>query len=110
MLIMQRKAVANPPAPALTPEARENQIIVQAVDLAERQIMEGTASSQIITHYLKLAATRERERLEEEKLRKEIELLDARTKAVQDSRDIRQLYEEAMNAMKVYRGENNGGE
>lgn len=93
------------PIPALTPEARENQIIAQAVDLAEIQIINGTASSQIITHYLKLAASRERERLEEEKLRKEIELLDAKTKAVQDARDIKQLYEDAMNAMKTYRGE-----
>ena len=101
----QKKAVIDRPIPALTPEARENQIIVRAVDLAERQILEGTASSQIITHYLKLAAVRERERLEEEKLRKEIELLDARTKAVQESRDIKKLYEDAMNAMKVYRGD-----
>lgn len=93
------------PMPALTPIARENQIIVQAVDLAEKQILQGTASSQIITHYLKLAATRERERLEETKLRKEIELLEAKTKAIQDSQDIKQMYEEAMNAMKVYRGD-----
>ena len=93
------------PIPALTPEARENQIIVQAVDLAEQQILNGTASSQIITHYLRLASCRERERLEREKLRKEIELLDARTRAVEDSRDIRKMYEDAMNAMKVYRGE-----
>lgn len=93
------------PIPALTPEARENQIIARAVDLAERQILEGRASSQILTHYLKLASTRDKERLEREKLRKEIELLEARAQAVRDSQDIRALYEEAMNAMKVYRGE-----
>lgn len=93
------------PLPALTPEARENQIIAQAVDLAEEQILRGTASSQIITHYLKLAATKERERLEQTKLRKEIELLEAKTKAVQDSQDIKRMYEDAMNAMKIYRGD-----
>lgn len=101
----RKRAVIDRPAPALTPEARENQIIAQAVDLAEQQILEGTASSQIITHYLKLAASRTRERLEIEKLSKEIELLQARTQAIQDSRDIKAMYEEAMNAMKVYRGE-----
>lgn len=79
--------------------------MAQAVDLAEQQILKGTASSQIITHYLKLAATRERERLEQTKLRKEIELLEAKTKAVKDSQDIRKMYEDAMNAMKVYRGD-----
>ena len=44
--------------PALTPEARENQMISLAVDLAEKQLMEGTASSQVITHYLKLGSTK----------------------------------------------------
>ena len=37
--------------PALTPEARENQMIALAVDLAEKQLLEGTASSQVITHH-----------------------------------------------------------
>lgn len=37
--------------PALTPDARENQMISLAVDLAERQLEEGTASSQVITHF-----------------------------------------------------------
>ena len=55
--------------PALTPEARENQLISLAVDLAEKQLQEGTASSQVITHYLKLGSMRER--LEREKLEEE---------------------------------------
>ena len=63
--------------PALTPESRENQLISLAVDLAERQLQEGTASSQVITHYLKLGSTRERQ--EKEKLEEEIKLLRART-------------------------------
>ena len=52
--------------PALTPEARENQLVSLAVDLAEQQLRDGTASSQVITHYLKLGSTKER--LEKEKL------------------------------------------
>ena len=55
--------------PALSPEARENQLISLAVDLAEKQLQEGTASSQVITHYLKLGSTKER--LEKEKLEEE---------------------------------------
>ena len=52
--------------PATTPEARENQMVSLAIDLAEKQLAEGTASSQVITHYLKLATSREQ--LEKEKL------------------------------------------
>lgn len=44
--------------PATTPEARENQLIALAVDLAEKQMREGTASAQVITHYLKLGSTK----------------------------------------------------
>ena len=61
--------------PALTPEARENQMISLAVDLAEKQLMEGTASSQVITHYLKLGSTKER--IEKEILEKQKQLIDA---------------------------------
>lgn len=46
--------------PATTPEARENQLIARAVDLAEKQLMEGTASTQVIVHYLRLGSTKER--------------------------------------------------
>ena len=46
--------------PAMSPEARENQMIALAVDLAEKQLLEGTASSQVITHYLKLGTTKEK--------------------------------------------------
>ena len=63
--------------PALTPEARENQLIAMAVDLAEKQLLEGTASSQVITHYLKLGSSRDR--LEREKLQEENKLLRAKT-------------------------------
>ena len=61
--------------PALTPEARENQLIYLATDLAEKQLREGTASSQVITHYLKLGSTKEK--LEREKLAEENNLLRA---------------------------------
>lgn len=88
--------------PALTPEARENQMISLAVDLAERQLMEGTASSQVITHYLKLGTMNHK--LELEKLKKENELLSAKTEALQSSARIEELYLEAMRAMSDYRG------
>lgn len=88
--------------PALTPEARENQMISLAVDLAEKQLMEGTASSQVITHYLKLGSTKER--LEKEKLIEENKLLKAKTKAVEDQADMKVLYKNAIDAMKRYSG------
>ena len=89
--------------PALTPEARENQMISLAVDLAERQLQEGTASSQVITHYLKLGSMRER--LEREKLEEENKLLKARTAQIQSMKRVEELYEEAIKAMRNYGGQ-----
>lgn len=90
--------------PALTPEARENQLVSLAVDLAERQLLEGTASSQVITHYLKLASSRERLELEKEKLEQENQLLRARTEAIQSSKNSEEIYTKAINAMRKYSG------
>lgn len=89
--------------PALTPEARENQLISLAVDLAEKQLMEGTASSQVITHYLKLASTKEkleREILEQQKL-----LMEAKTENLKSAKRIEELYENALDAMRSYSGQ-----
>lgn len=88
--------------PALTPEARENQMISLAVDLAEKQLQEGTASSQVITHYLKLGSMRER--LEREKLAEENKLLRAKTKSIEEAADMKDLYEKAIKAMQRYSG------
>lgn len=88
--------------PATTPEARENQIIALAVNLAEKQISEGTASSQVITHFLKLASTKER--LEKERLQHEVELLKAKTEAIQSGKKVEELYANALNAMRTYSG------
>lgn len=88
--------------PALTPEARENQLIYLATDLAERQLREGTASSQVITHYLKLGSTKER--IEKEILEKQKNLLDAKTEALQSAKRIEELYANAISAMRKYGG------
>lgn len=90
--------------PAETPEARENQMINYAVDLAERQLREGTASSQVITHFLKLAT--QKERLEREKLQLEKDLLVAKTEALQSQKHVEELYAKAITAMQVYSGRN----
>lgn len=88
--------------PALTPEARENQMISLAVDLAEQQLREGTASSQVITHYLKLGSTKER--IEKEILEKQKELISAKTRALESAERIEELYAEAISAMRRYSG------
>ena len=89
--------------PALTPEARENQMISLAVDLAEKQLQEGTASSQVITHYLKLGSTKER--IEKEILEKQKELITAKTEALQSAKRVEELYSEAIKAMRRYNGQ-----
>ena len=88
--------------PALTPEARENQMISLAIDLAEKQLQEGTASSQVITHFLKLGTTRME--LEKEKLERENELLRAKTESLQSEQRIEERYNEAIKAMRKYSG------
>lgn len=89
--------------PALTPEARENQLISLAVDLAEKQLMEGTASSQVITHYLKLGSTKEK--IEKEILEKQKELISAKTENLKSAKRIEELYADAINAMRKYNGQ-----
>lgn len=88
--------------PAITPEGQEARMIVMAERLAEQQLRDGTASSQIITHYLKLAT--ERERLEREKLRGDIELTKAKTEATQSAKRIEEMYAEAIKSMRSYAG------
>lgn len=94
--------------PALTPESRENQLISLAVDLAEKQLQEGTASSQVITHYLKLGSTKER--IEKEILEKQKELISAKTEALKSAKRIEELYTNAIKAMRSYGGHNDDGD
>lgn len=89
--------------PATTPLGRERQMIALAVDLAERQMTDGSASAQVVTHYLKLGSTRER--LEQEKMRNEIELTKAKIQQIASVEKIEKLYSEAISAMRNYGGD-----
>lgn len=89
--------------PAATPEARENQLISLAVDLAEQQMRDGTASAQVISHYLKLGSSREK--LEQERLARENELLEAKAEALASQKRVEELYAEALDAMRSYAGQ-----
>jgi len=91
-----------PMRPAFSPEARENQMISLAVDLAEKQLREGTASSQVITHFLKLASSKEK--LEQEIMEKQRDLLEAKTQSIHSSKRVEELYSDALKAMKTYTG------
>lgn len=90
-------------APGRTLEARENQLILLATDLAEQQLRDGTASSQVIAHYLKLGSTRER--LEQERIRHENELSSAKSEKIRSDRHYEQLLEEAFAAFRTYSGQ-----
>lgn len=89
--------------PARTPEARENQLISLAVDLAEKQLSEGKASSQVITHYLKLGSPTSK--LEREILELQKEQIAAKTEALRSQKNIEELYKTAMTAFKSYSGQ-----
>lgn len=88
--------------PALSPEARENQMISLAMDLAEKQLMDGTASSQLITEFVKRGSTKAR--IEQEILEEQKQLIEAKTQSLQSAKNIEDLYVNALEAMKNYSG------
>lgn len=88
--------------PALSPEARENQMAALAMDLVEQRLRDGTASSQETTHFLKLVSSKAK--LEQERLKLENENIAAKTKALANAEEIKVLYEEALKAMRRYGG------
>lgn len=87
---------------AISPENRENQLIFLATNLAEQQLRDGTASSQVITHFLKLGTTKAE--LEKEKLKRENIVLEAKAKAYQSGEEMKEMYENAIKAMRDYAG------
>lgn len=88
---------------ATTPEGREQQLVGAAIDLAEQQIAAGTASAQVITHYLKLGSSREA--LEQERMKNEIALMEAKREAMASAARVEELYLGALNAMRSYQGQ-----
>lgn len=94
------------PMSATTPEARENQLIALATNLAEKQLREGTASSQVITHYLKLGSTKER--LEKELMMKQKDFVEAKTESIKTAKEseenLAKMYSEVIQAMQLYSG------
>lgn len=88
--------------PARDPKARENQLIALAVELAEKKLRDGTASSQIITTLLNLATTKYK--LELERIRADINFKESKAESLRDSEDLKDLYAGAIEAMRSYRG------
>lgn len=94
--------------PALTPEAEENQMISLAIDLAKKQLLDGTASSQVITHFLQLGSSKRK--LEAEIMEQQRELLSAKTEALKSTKTIESLYNKAISAMREYSGQTEEGD
>jgi hypothetical protein len=88
--------------PATTPEIKENQMIALAVDLAEKQLKEGTASAQVISHYVRLGSSREK--LEQERLRRENDVLIAKVDLMASAKKTEEMYKTALDAMRSYAG------
>lgn len=97
-----------PRRPAISPEARMNQLVSLAVDCAEQQLRDGTASSQVITHFLKYA-TKEKE-LEMQILEKQKDLIVAKTEQIHDQKRTDEMFREAINAIRGYQGRNDSNE
>lgn len=98
----QPNQIRGPQLPAMTPEARENQMIALAMAQAEQELREGRASSQVVTHFLKLGSTKEQ--LELEKLKKENRLLEVKSMAIESTARSEELYTKAIKAFGIYSG------
>lgn len=99
---MARQRTAKRNRPATSPELREMQLADAAYDLAEEQIEGGTASSQVITHFLKVGSSRER--LEQERMRHEVELMQVKKEQLEGQKRVEELYVGALQAMRGYQG------
>ena len=99
----QPNQIRGPFRPAESPESRENQMIALAIDLAEKQLREGTASSQVITHFLKLGSTHAQ--LELEKMKRENRLLEAKSEALESAARVEELYANAIKSFGIYHGD-----
>jgi len=88
--------------PARTPQGRENQLVALATELAEKQMRDGSASSQVITHYLKLGSMKDQ--IEKDILVEKKKLITAQTAAIQSGKNVEELYKNAISAMRKYSG------
>lgn len=94
--------------PAMTLDGRENQLVAMAMDVAEEQLQNRTASSQVIAHFLKLGTVKAQ--LELEKLKQENMLLEAKRESIQSAQRSEELYANALNAMRRYSGQGDDDE
>lgn len=92
--------------PAMTPEVRENQLIKLTMDLAEQQLRDGTATSQVMTHFLRLGT--EKTKLEIEKLKNETAFIQSKVENLESQKKTEELYEQALDAMRKYSGNEDG--
>jgi type I restriction-modification system DNA methylase subunit len=87
--------------PSTTPEGREQQLIALAVNLAEKQLRDGSASPSVINHYLKMASRREV--LERDILEKQSKLIDVKAQSIVNDKDQEQFAKAALEAMRKYK-------
>ena len=97
-----KKKTTRKQAPARTKEAREQQLENLAMNLAEEKLRNGTASSQIICHFLNLAT--EKAELDREKVRADVKLQNAKVDAIESQKQTEEMYAKAIAAMQRYQG------
>lgn len=106
--MVKKETSRRKPKPAADPEAREKQLINLAVNLAERQLEEGTASSAVITHFLKLGTVQAK--VELEKAKAQNTLLTAKADSINDEKTKKQTVMDVQKALKSYDTTSDGHE
>ena len=88
--------------PVMSPEAVENRIINKAYKAIEKRIDEGTATAAELVHFAREGSLKQQYELE--KLKKENELLRAKTEMIASQKEVKELYAEAISAFRRYSG------
>jgi hypothetical protein len=104
-IVAKKKEESKEFRPATTPEAREQQLVSLAVNLAEKQLRDGSAAPSVINHFLKIASTRET--IEREMLEKQSKLIEAKAQSIYKDREAEDLAKAAIEAMKNYNSGSN---
>lgn len=88
------------PAPSSDPKSREQQLVNQAMNLAEKQLLDGTAAPSVINHFLKIGSTREF--IERDILEKQAQLIEAKASTIAKDREAGEVAKAAIEAMRNY--------
>lgn len=86
--------------PPLSDKDHEAKLISLTLQMAEQQLIDGTASSQVMTHFLRLGSIRSK--VELEKLRLENNLLTEKIQSEKMGQQLKEMFQDVMESLRDY--------